>query len=133
MATALFIRHTRIIEMAGYGAGTATFDANGVISSVSDERLKTHIRSLPYGLKEILAISPIAHHWGKESGLDMVHEYGGFSANKVRDIMPLAVGVAPNGYLTFNDRPVLGGVVNSIHELHARIVELETQVAALRG
>jgi hypothetical protein len=39
----------------------------------------------------------------------------------VQQVMPLAVNANPDGYLSLSDRPILGGVVNAIKELSARM------------
>jgi hypothetical protein len=124
------------VEAAGtqtwtaYGAGTATFDASGNITSVSDRRFKNRIRPLPYGLAEVLKLQPIQHGYNKRSGLERKHLYGGFSAQDVKKAMPLAVGRDARGYLTLSDRPILGATVHAIHELHARLARLERKAAS---
>ena len=127
-----------LVQMTAYGAGTATFDASGNISSVSDERLKTLIRPLPYGLAEILKLEPIAYHYVPESGLDTEHEYGGFGALALESVIPLAIGKDSRGYRTLADRPILGAVVNAVKEHNEviqaqaqRIAHLEAEVAEL--
>jgi hypothetical protein len=107
--------------MSNYGAGTATFDASGNITSVSDERYKDRIAPLGYGLAEVLALSPVQHGYNDLSKLDRESLYGGFLAQDVQQVMPLAVNANPDGYLSLSDRPILGGVVNAIKELSARM------------
>ena len=112
------------VRMYAYGAGTATFDASGNISSVSDERLKTKIRPFIGGLPELLAITPIAFHYTKASGLDTENIYTGFSAQNVLAVLPTAVGEGPDGFYTLNDRALLAATVNAIHTLQSEIDEL---------
>lgn len=111
-----------------YGAGAATFDASGNITSVSDERYKDRISPLSYGLSEILKLTPIIYGYNELSGLEREHLYGGFSAQEVQQIIPVAVGMDMNGYLTLADRPILGAVVNAIKQQESRIVELEALI-----
>lgn len=134
------------MRWAGYGAGTATFDASGNITAVSDGRLKNRIVSLPYGLKEVLALRPVQHGYNDLSGLEREHLYGGFIAQDVQAVMPIAVGVDSRGYLTLSDRPILGAVVNAIQQhdrdlaqsqardesLDLHITALETELRTLR-
>lgn len=121
----LTIATSGLIKMAAYGAGAATFDASGNITSVSDERFKDRINLLPYGLSHILKLNPIQHGYNKLSKLEQEHLYGGFIAQEVQVIMPLAVGMNSDGYLTLADRPILGAVVNAIKELNLRLMTLE--------
>ncbi len=112
---------------APYGAGTATFDASGNITSVSDARYKDRIAPLPYGLAEVLRLSPVQHGYNEASGLEREHLYGGFLAQDVEPVIPLAVGRDARGYLTLADRPILGAAVNAIKELDARLAALEAE------
>lgn len=131
-AATTYLTSTLTMRLGAYGAGTATFDANGLISSVSDERLKTDIRPLPYGLAEVLRLTPIAYRWRPESGLDSEGEYGGFGALQVEAIMPLAVGRDPQGYRTLADRPILGALVHSVQALYGQDQEVRGLLQALQ-
>ena len=119
------------IQMPFYGAGTATFDASGNITSVSDERLKDIQGNFKAGLPEILQINPIIYKWNKESGLETESIYAGFSAQNVMKYIPEAVGKDKRGYYTFADRPVTAALVNAIKELASTTVSLQNQLNAL--
>jgi hypothetical protein len=106
---------------AAYGAGAITSDASGNLTAVSDARLKDRIAPLPYGLAEVLALRPVQHGYNELSALDRDHLYGGFIAQDVQAVMPLAVGQDARGYLTLADRPILGAVVHAVQALHARL------------
>jgi hypothetical protein len=109
---------------AAYGVGTITSDASGNLTSVSDERLKTGLVPFTVGLRAVLGISPISHRYSLASGLDTANLYTGFSAQNVMQYIPQAVGKGPDGFYTFNDRPVLAATVNAIKELQTEIDEL---------
>ncbi len=113
---------------AAYGAGTLTTDASGNITAVSDERFKDRIAPLPYGLVEVLKLRPVQHGYNELSGLERKHLYGGFLAQDVQQVMPLAVGSDSRGYLTLADRPILGAVVNAVQDHEARIATLEARL-----
>ncbi len=102
-------------------------DGSGNITASSDERLKDRISDLGYGLAEVVALRPVSYGFNELSGLERDSLYGGFLAQDVQRVMPLAVNVAPDGYLTLSDRPILGSLVNAIKELAARIAALETK------
>ena len=112
--------------MSAYGAGTATFDANGVISSVSDERLKSIIGPYGAGLAEILKINPILFSWNAASEMDVENVYAGFSAQNVMEWIPEAVGKNLKGMYSINDRVVLAAVVNAIKSLYGEVGALRT-------
>lgn len=110
------------LKLSNYGAGTATFDANGNITSVSDERLKRNIRPFTRGLNAIRMLSPILHGYTAASGLDPTRDtYAGFSAQNVRAAIPEAVDVSKDGYLTLSDRGILAALVNAQKELDRRL------------
>lgn len=113
---------------SSYGAGTITADANGNLTSVSDERLKTNITPYLIGLKQILPLVPIKYNYTKESGLDTENYYAGLNAQEVAKYIPFAVGTNPDGSLTLNDRAVIAVLVNSIKELDFRLTAIEEKL-----
>jgi len=115
---------TSLIKFTQYGAGTLTTDAAGLITAVSDERLKDIQGPFGAGLAELLCVVPILYKHTKESGLDTINTYAGFSAQNVMRYIPQAVGKDLRGWYTFNDRPVLAAVVNAIKTLQGEIDEL---------
>ena len=106
------------VQMNNYGAGAATFDASGNITSVSDMRLKNLQGMYGVGLKQLMQINPIVYKYNAKSKLDTVHNYIGFSAQNVKDALgENAVGVNKDGYYSLQDRAILAAMVNSIKEL----------------
>ncbi|MFM0864045.1 hypothetical protein, partial [Klebsiella pneumoniae] len=61
------------VQMEHYGAGAATFDAAGNISSVSDIRLKNVQGGYHVGLSAIMKIKPIVYKWNEKSGMETKH------------------------------------------------------------
>lgn len=126
---------TSTVRFANFGAGSATFDANGNVSSSSDERLKNIEGPFLRGLESLVGIHPIVHTWRPEAGLDTVNRYVGFSAQQVLPHIPEAVFSGANGYYSFSDRPVMAALVNSVKQLvsildaqNARIAHLESLI-----
>ena len=114
------------IKFNTYTAGALTSDANGNITSVSDERLKTIDGNFSAGLNEVLQIKPILYHWNESSQLDTENMYAGFSAQNIQSVIPIAtMAQKDTGYLSIQDRPIIAALVNSIKELEARIKILE--------
>lgn len=128
LVEAMRISNNKIVQMSAYGVGTATFDASGNISSVSDERLKIIQGKYMAGLKELLGIQPINYKWNKESGMEMEHSYAGFSAQNIQKVMPDAVYKNSEGYLSFNDRAISAATVNAVKEIDVRVITLEDKV-----
>ncbi len=110
--------------LSKYGAGAATFDASGNISSVSDERLKNIQGQFKTGLVEVLKITPILYRWNELSKMETEHTYAGFSAQNVQAAIPEAVGEDTEGYLSLQDRALLAACVNAIKELNDKIDKL---------
>jgi len=110
--------NTGNVQMNAYGAGAATFDASGNISSVSDERLKDIQGNYGVGLNQLLKVNPIVYKWKPVSKMETAHSYIGFSAQNIRDVLGgNAVGVNKEGYLSIQDRAIMAAMVNSIKEL----------------
>ncbi len=116
----MVLQDNGVLTLGTYGAGTATFDASGNISSSSDERLKDVSGFYGAGLAEIQKLNPIVYRWNELSGLEREHDYAGFGAKNVRDALPLSTGVRPDGYLTLQDRAILAALVNAVKELDER-------------
>ena len=57
------------VRFSAYGAGTATFDSSGNITSVSDSRLKNITGTFTKGLAEIVKLTPKLYTWTPETGL----------------------------------------------------------------
>jgi parallel beta-helix repeat protein len=115
-------------QLSKYGAGAATFDASGNITSASDERLKNIQGEFKAGLPEILKINPILYKWNKKSGLETEHTYVGFSAQEIKRLIPEAVGQDSKGYLTLNDRGITAALVNAVKEQQKEIDDLKARL-----
>jgi hypothetical protein len=109
------------VRMAAYGAGAATFDASGNITSASDERLKDIQGNYTAGLSDILNINPIIYKWNQASGMETEHTYAGFSAQNVQASLPLSTGQDSQGYLSLQDRAIEAATVNAIKELNLNL------------
>lgn len=118
------IMNTGNVQMSNYGAGAATFDASGNITSASDLRLKHYEGRFTRGLAEIRGVNPITFRWRAETGFDTGQTYSGFSAQNVAAQIPEAAGMNMDGTLTIQDRALLAAVVNAIKELDAKVQEL---------
>jgi hypothetical protein len=118
-----------IVTMSAYGAGTATFDASGVISSVSDERAKKDIRRYRAGLAEIMKIKPITFRYNGRSGNETEHFYNGFSAQNIEYALgPTAVGMNDNGLKSVQERNIIAALVNAVQEQQKQIDELKRRL-----
>lgn len=119
------------VKMSYYGAGAATFDANGNLSSVSDEHAKERIRPFSLGLESVVKLHPVKYRYNKESGLDRTNDYTGFTTQDVEKSIPEAVFHSKNGYSTLWDRAILAAVVNSVKELKKENDDLKARMEKL--
>lgn len=129
-ASRMVINDNGTWQMPIYGAGTATFDASGNITSVSDERMKNVSGKFTAGLHELLKVKPITYKWNAASGLETEHRYAGFSAQNMRaaggsNYADLLTGQNPDGMYTLQDRAILAMLVNAIKELNAEVEQLK--------
>ena len=124
---------TRIVTMPGYGVGTATFSATGVISSVSDEtwKIKDGVPSNP--VEMLKAVEPGYWYYNEEKKKDFGKDRQlGFYAQNIRaaigpEAAPTPEEGKPWGYY---DRSVLSVVVMSLQEALKRIETLEAKLLA---
>ena len=110
----------REVRLSNYGAGAVQSDANGNLSTPSDERLKNIVGNFERGLTEILALKPITFQWNAQSGLDQEGYYSGFSAQNVQSAIPEAMGQDQQGY-TLDDGPITAALVNAIKILYQQL------------
>lgn len=116
------------IRFTAFGAGAATFDASGNISSVSDEKFKENIKLYNYGLAAIRKLEPIRYKWTLDSKLDRGRSYIGFSAQSVRPWIPDAVDAhRRTGDLSLNPHVIIAAMVNAIKELAIRVDSLDNK------
>lgn len=112
------------VRMTAYGAGTATFDASGNITSVSDPSLKDDQGAYTHGLDAILKVDPRWYRWKEKSGLDTERVYAGFMATDDFSV-PGAVSKNTDGVNSLSDRAIIAALVNAVKELKAEIEELK--------
>ncbi len=125
----LVINGDGTMQFPAYGAGTATFDASGNITSVSDVRLKDIQGYYNGGLNELMNVNPIIYKWNEKSGMEMQHNYIGFSAQNIRSSLGMdAIGINQQGYLSIQDRAILATLVNAIKEQQKEIEELKMKI-----
>ena len=114
------------------GSAIATINSTGVYTA-SDERMKDISGSYHRGLSAIRGLDPIVFRWKGETGFDTSRDEVGFSAQNVRESIPEAVVAASDGHLTLTDRPIVGTLVNAVHELESQNAALKKQNDALEA
>ncbi len=116
-------------QMPKYGSGAATFDASGNITSVSDVRLKDVQGYYNGGLNELMNVNPIIYKWNEKSGMEMKHDYIGFSAQNIQSALgENAIGINRDGYLSIQDRAILATLTNAIKEQQKEIEYLKSLI-----
>jgi len=122
-------------ELGGTGNRAVYSDAGGILTnSSSDERLKTNISPLSYGLSEVLLMSPISFNWKEEEVEDEITKIKtqikshlgeqreiGFTAQSIQNIIPEVVGVNNDGTLSLDYNKLSAVLVNAIKELNITI------------
>jgi len=135
---------TGLWRFHAYGAGTATFDASGNISSVSDERLKIKDGVPEDPISMVMALQPGYYKWklpenevdgdgnAIENPLKDRRELGHYAQNVHAAIgeeaAPTPNGDKPMGYY---DRSVAAVHTLAIQNHELRIAELEATIAQL--
>lgn len=124
------IDNNQDVTLASLGTGTV-YSNVGTLTNVnpSDERVKTIHGKVPYGLKEVLQLEPILFNY--EWDEDDAEQRLGYSANKVKEIIPELVGEFDHDgkkRLGFTDQTPNQILVNAIKELNARIEALEAKL-----
>jgi hypothetical protein len=118
---------TTITNLAGTGSRAVLADANGVLSApVSDISIKENIKSIGYGLNEILKMKPVWFDF-----IDGYKNYGegrqnGNIAQEMEEIIPEAVFLTPSTNKKGINYDQLDAVyIKAIQELNAKIENLK--------
>ena len=139
----MVISSAGVVTMSNYGAGTATFSAAGVISSVSDETLKIKDGVIADPISMIMALEP-GYYFGKpEANMGPGRQLGFYAQNVRAAIGPEAAPdpeskTAEDGTVTtkpwgYFDRSVLAVAVDAIKVQQAQIIALTARIAALEA
>lgn len=125
------------VRFNGYGAGTLSTNASGVISATSDSRVKQEVlgHSIP-GLAEIKELEPKAYKL--LSDIEALGEEAspiqlGFFADQVYQHIPEASPIHSDGIHGFFDRAVIAVLVNAVKELSNKSDALQARIAVLEG
>ena len=127
----IFVRFT--INNAANGSGSITGNGanSAAFGSFSDERLKENISCLPTQLDNVLALRPVEFDYKDGSG----HQIG-FIAQEMQAIYPDTVGDdgTEEKILTITGwDKTTARLVKAIQEQQALIIQLQADVAALKG
>lgn len=112
------------------GRWKAVYTVNGTIQT-SDIRLKTNIKPLQYGLKEILAIAPISYNFKSDSSGKIQL---GISAQQLQTILPEAVDVGTDAQKTLgvNYSEIIPVLINAVKEQQNIISQQQKQIEELK-
>lgn len=116
-----------------YDLGSGSYRWKTVYSNnllnISDARLKTNIKSLNYGLQQILKLHPVQYNWKEGTETDTKI---GFLAQELRKIIPEAVvGDETKENLAVNYIELIPVLVRAIQDQQKQIEDLKQQVYQL--
>jgi hypothetical protein len=113
------------------GTDGPLYTKNGKITNVnpsSDERLKTGIQPVTYGLNEVYNLNPVTFYWTEEvSKYDRNKKYG-FIAQQVASHMPDLVSTDKDGYYNLDTFSMIPILVKAIKDLKAEVDELKSKL-----
>jgi Chaperone of endosialidase len=122
----------------------ATIGAAGTYTAVSDARVKSNIKGISYGLKEIMALNPVSYNRhldtkfvdGKVSYTDKGVATIGFLAQEVYNVIPEVV-VKPtddkNGLWSIGHSDMLPVMVKAMQEQQAQIEAQKSEINELKA
>jgi len=108
---------------------SAVYSANGTIQT-SDARLKTNIRPLRYGLKEVMLLQPVRYNWiDQPNGADKI----GLIAQDVRKVVSeVVVGDETKENLGMNYAELVPVLINAIKEQQKEINAIQIRINNLK-
>lgn len=96
------------------------------VSSPSDIRLKTKIEKIDNGLSKILSITGIYFNWnGQIKELDIHQRQIGVIAQDVEKLIPEAVTIRPDNYLSVEYEKLIPLLIESVKELNEKTKEID--------
>ena len=121
----------------GTSWATNGYQTTGGTWTNSDERRKTNIENLEYGLNEILQLTPKKFNFKHDiEGGNIRQKDMGFIAQEVLPIMPLAVDAYIDGeeeYYSMNYANIVPVLVKAIQELKTQNDDLQSQITELKN
>jgi hypothetical protein len=105
--------------------GTGLVYSNGgtlTSTNPSDERLKSNIKEIQWGLNEILKLRPVTYNW-KNDKINQGIQFG-FIAQEVQQIMPEAIKDIQNKFLGLEKDAIYTTLIKAIQELNEKIERL---------
>ncbi len=106
-------------------------DGSGILTCVSDERLKDILGPFTRGVEDLKGIAPVTFRFKEDSGF--TGTFTGFTAQNVAEHIPEAVTEQPSGMLGLSDRPILATMLNAILEQQKRIDEQQKRIEDLEA
>ena len=126
-------------NVAGSADNTYTLGSSGfrwsniyytAATQTSDRRMKTNIKPLKYGLKEVLALKPVSYNWKKTPN---TNPRIGLIAQDVRKIVPEVVnGDEKKETLGMNYAELVSVLINAVKEQQKEIDDLKKAVQKLQ-
>ena len=98
------------------------------VTSLSDKSLKTNIRKLKYGMKEIRKINPVVFDWIQEN---KTKDNIGLIAQEVEKVIPELVRRNSNGYKAVKYEKLVPLLIESIKDQQKQIDELKKKLEEL--
>jgi hypothetical protein len=122
-----------VSSLAGTGNRAVYSTATGTLTnSASDQRLKSNVNDLTYGLETVNSLRPVSYNWSNVESLGAQVEIG-FIAQEVQKLAPEVVGSNANGMLSLDYPKMTAILAKAIQELSAKNTALEQRLAALEA
>ena len=127
---AISIKANKDVQIVGLGVSAdVQTDANSILITVSDARLKRIHGPANYGLDAVLGLEPVLFNYRTDP--DDAQSNIGFVAQNVREHVPEAVSEDSKGYLSLNTRGVIAALVGAVKEQQEQIDSLRRQLEAV--
>lgn len=95
----------------------------------SDIRLKTNIEKIDNGLAKVITLSGVTYNWNTASfGRDLLTKEAGVIAQQIQEVLPEAVIVKDDGFLTVKYDRIIPLLIEAIKDLSAEIEILKKRI-----
>lgn len=107
------------------------YTKGGKITNVnpsSDERLKTDVQPVTYGLNEVSNLNPVTFYWTEDASKHDRNKKYGFIAQQVASHIPDLVGTDEEGHYNLDTFSMIPILVKAIKDLKAEVDELKSKL-----
>ena len=131
-----FYVNTSVATFSGLAGGSTralyVTAAGALTITPSDQRLKTNVFDINYGLETVLSLRPVSYNWINVQSLGANREIG-FLAQEVRPFLPEVVGENLDGTFCLDYAKLTAVLTKAVQELSTKLQNSQNEIDLLKS